>query len=106
LERQAAEECNIRATDILNEIACVAFIDPINLFDDNGDILPINEMDERTRRAIASLEIENVTGSQAKTKKIKLWPKPTALEQLSKYRGLFARDNDQRNPGEFFVRVG
>lgn len=87
--------CGITAERILQEYACLAFIDPINLFTEDGHLKPISEMSEDARRAIAGLEVVQMkaTGSEdvqieSLLKKIKLTDKKGSLDSLAKIMGM------------------
>jgi phage terminase small subunit len=91
---------------IVEELACIAFLDPKDLFDDNGNLLPMKSMPENTRRAIAAIDIMALQGRGSKAdiqmllKKIKLWDKLGALEALLKHKGgLPDGDADPGLPG-------
>lgn len=81
---------------VLKELAHLAFVDTTKLFDLTGQLKPIHEIDEATRRAIASVEIssikveENITTT---TYKIKLWDKKGALEVISRMQGYNAPEH-------------
>ena len=82
----------IAADEILCSLHNIANIDPIELFQDNGQIRKINEMTPEARKAIAGIEVEEifgVVGTEYKPtgciKKIKLWDKNRALENLAKH---------------------
>jgi phage terminase small subunit len=60
------------------------FLDPRKLFDHRGQVLPLEQMDEDTRAAIASVEVDAVG-----TKKVKLWDKRAALDSLARCLGMF-----------------
>ena len=59
---------------IVQEYARIAFLDPVNLFTDDGSLIPLAEIDEDTRRAVASLDVSMVGGGEGKgtVKKIRL----------------------------------
>lgn len=75
---------------VLKELSYLGFVDTTKLFDETGLLKPIHEIDEATRRAIASVEIssikieDNITTT---TYKIKLWDKKGALEVISRMQG-------------------
>jgi phage terminase small subunit len=82
----------ITADRILQEMARLAFLDIGKAFDEGGNLKPLHEMDEDTRRAISGLEVtalyedgENV----GKVSKIKLADKRAALVDLAKHSGHF-----------------
>lgn len=74
---------------VLRELAAVAFIDPAKMYDDNGELLHINKMDEMTRRAIAAVDVVEMTDSdgalEGYTRKVKISPKIAALELLGRH---------------------
>jgi phage terminase small subunit len=92
-ERQAKRtaKLEITAESVLQELAKLAFHDPGKLYGKDGKLLPVYELDDMTRAAVASLEVEEKTtrGSRAVTKKIKLADKGQNLERLGRYLKLF-----------------
>lgn len=92
---------------IANELR-LARSDPARLFDDDGTLLPISEIDPDTRHAIQSMDVEEeridvtengdtVTTVRSRVKKIKLHSKDGAQDRLAKYVGAYQRDNEQQN---------
>lgn len=110
----AKREAELRATAdrlygitsdrVLEEVASLAFIDPLMLFDDHGRLLPIREMPERARRALQSMDLDVVTNSDGdivrETRKLRFHDKGQQLDRLMKHLGLFERDNQQRQGGD------
>lgn len=87
MEKQEKKN-QIQAETILKELSLLAHTDIVNLYDKNGNLRPIHEIPEETRRAIAG--IETIIDKDGNTvKKVKLWDKPRALELLGKYKKLF-----------------
>jgi len=92
-QREMAEsKANLAVTtdQILDEYSCIAFSDPINLFDDNNKPLSLAQMDHRTRRAISTIryihdEFGNVTGCE-----VKMIDKKGALDSLAKIKGMLS----------------
>ena len=77
----------------LNEIACISYIDPAELYDEDNNLLPIRQLPRHVRAAIASIEHDKDTG---RATKVKLWDKPAALEKAMKHHGLYEKDNSQK----------
>jgi phage terminase small subunit len=84
---------------ILQEEARLAFLDVGSLFDENDNLLPVHEIPEDARRAIAGIEITDrvVLGEQSKKERVKdvkrkyrVFDKGRALERISKHLGLYA----------------
>jgi phage terminase small subunit len=74
------------------EIARLAFADLRRLFHEDGRLKHPIEWDDDTAAPIASVEIvtrDLGDGKVAYVRKIKLWDKGKALEQLSKHLGLY-----------------
>lgn len=91
--QQAEEEADISEARILNEMACLAFLDPADFYDENGDLKNIHEMPEHARRALAGMKINVVLADKDKksvitSKEIKYNDKKPALEILMKYKGM------------------
>ena len=74
---------------IIRELAFLGTADVSKAFDDEGNLLPIHEIPEDVRRAIAGFELveerdENGEGTGHMTKKVKFWDKNTSLLGLAK----------------------
>ena len=104
----------LRADRVLLELMRVAMVDPGSMLDADGKLLPLKEMPEDVRRAIASVEIEEkcldaggvlddgaarprlVVG---RTAKLRLWSKVDALIALAKHLKLFTERVEHSGPG-------
>jgi len=91
-----AKRTEITVDRVLQEIARVAFLDPAKLFDDAGKLFSIHDMDEDVRRAIASLELEELFSGRGEDRgvignlsKIRLVDKKGSLELLGKHLKMF-----------------
>lgn len=96
---QAASGLTVERT--LQEVARLAYFDPRKLFNHDGTMIPIHEMDEDTAAAIASLEHDEIMSGDKKvglTKKLKLTSKTAALEMAMRHLGQYEKDNRQRGP--------
>ncbi len=93
LSARIEEDFVVKTADLLRESHRLATSDASRIIGEGGKVLLPHELDEDTRRAIASFEIDDMGRI-----KYKFWDKNSALERLFKYRGLFATDNAQQNP--------
>lgn len=88
----------------VNEEYCrLAFFDVANLFDERGKFRPIDELDETTRRAIASIEF----GPKGRIDKVRFFDKKGTLDSLAKTLGMFKAEQIELStaPEGLAVRV-
>lgn len=99
---QAMEKAGVSAERWLEEVNHSAFFDPETMFAANGTLLPISEMPERMRRAIAGFEVVETFEMQGEgknrhrvwtgyIKKVKLVSKEGTLNLCAKHLG-FIKD--------------
>jgi len=86
------DELQANLLRIVRENAAVAFSDIGDVFDEEGNVLPVHEMPEHARRAVSSMKVtrryyRNRDGDSDMevTREVKLWSKPQALELFFKY---------------------
>jgi len=81
---------NITIDDLINEYAKIAFADPRELYDEDGNLLPIHKLNDVLAGAISTIEQEEIRilGESVGTlKKIKRYDKMTALNALREMLG-------------------
>lgn len=82
------------------EIAGIAFLDPLELFTDTGELRSMAEVPENIRRAISGFKITHkVFGDDGEVteKEIKFVSKDAALEKLARLTGLFKEEKVTAN---------
>lgn len=95
LQAPRTQEMKATFERTIQELARVAFSDIRNIFDENGHLRPIKELEPDVAAAIASVEVEvrkEGRGEDAETyfiHKVKQWDKMKALEMLSKHFKVF-----------------
>lgn len=99
------ERTQITADRVMKEVALAAFLDPLELFNDDGTMKPLKDMPEHARRAIAGIEVEEIFEGQGKDrtwigylKKIKLVSKEGTLNLAGRHVGAFEGDRDGDDP--------
>jgi len=102
LQDEAIERNKIDVDRVLQEIQRIALLDPSKMFDENGDVKPIQEMDEDTRRAILSFEVVSLDGDVT-INRVKVINKLDALEKFMKHFGAYERDNRQKSDSVIIV---
>jgi phage terminase small subunit len=74
---------------VLLEVARIAFNDPRKAFDENGNLLPIQEWPDEVAAAVSSIEVVEVgqAGSEIQSfvKKVRFWDKGKQVELAMKY---------------------
>lgn len=81
LKKERQEQAFIEIYDVILELKKIAFADPKRLFNDDGSIKDIRDLDEDITRAIASIEV----GPLGTITKLRLVDKKGALELLGKH---------------------
>lgn len=75
-------------------------VDPLELFEDNGKLKPLDEMSKRARMLIDGIDVDEVImgeGDGIITKrKVKLRSKDSSAEKLAKILGAYEMDNKQK----------
>lgn len=98
-QKSLAGRCDVTAEKVVREVAALAFSDIRQLFNVDGTLKKIHELDDATAASISSIEVDELTAGETViglTKKIKLWDKNSAQERLCKHLGLFREDNSQK----------
>ena len=93
------EENKTTVSNVLREVERIAYLDPKNMFDAQGALLPIAEIPEDLRRAIASFEVVEIFEWEGEgpnrrkvfsgyLKKVKLWSKDSMLTLSARHLGM------------------
>lgn len=91
-----SQVAGVRAKRILQEIGYIAFADIRELFDKAGSPLPLQDVAEKTRRAVASFRVTERAVKDSKGNDVvervftvRMWDKNRALDMLAKHLGLY-----------------
>ena len=90
--QSVTEKAGLTQERVLLEIARLAFNDPRKVFNEHGDIKPIEEWEDEVAACISSVETTTTTdknGNTDFTRKIKFWDKGKQLELAGRYFKLF-----------------
>jgi len=97
LADKRTERVEIRADDVLRETYLLATSDLAAAFNDDGSLKPIKDIPPHIRRAISSVEVDELFEGRGEdrehvgyTRKIRLWDKVKTLELLGKHLRLFS----------------
>jgi len=107
-KKKLAEKFEITQERTIQEIGRIAYQDARRFFDQDGNLIPIHELDDDAAAVLAGMEIDEITEWEdgkkkhvGYTKKIKRWDKNKGLEMLGRYFGIFEKDNSQSKPELF-----
>jgi phage terminase small subunit len=100
--RKHCQKAEITAERVLAELAKLAFFDPRKLYNEDGSLKKVTELDDETAACIAGMDeeklYENFGKGQAKPtgtiKKIKFADKGQNLERLGRYLKLFTEKHE------------
>ncbi len=93
LRAVAAELACLAGAEVMREIKRIAMSDIGKIVDANGRIKLPHELDDATRAAVASFDIDEYGRIR-----YKFWDKNAALTSAAKILGLFGADNKQQVP--------
>lgn len=98
-QKALANKYELTAEAIIKSIAQDLHFDPANLFNGDGSVKAVAEMDADTRMALVSIETMQLgdADSPAIIRKIKWATKHQAREQAMKHLGMFEQDNKQKS---------
>lgn len=95
IQGRAAERAEITQADVLNELRKIGFSDIRKMFNGNGSLKRVEELDDDAAAALSSIEVvtRRVPGGEAdeveSVAKIKVWDKRAALVDIGKHLGMF-----------------
>lgn len=90
-----AAKLELKAEDVLSEVAAIVHFDVRKLFHADGHLKSVRELDDNTARAISTIKVrQNVLGETII--EIKAADKNTAIGNAMRHLGLFERDNKQQ----------
>lgn len=91
-DEMSLKDVGITAERLSKEKERIAFADPANLLDDEGKYKKLMDVDEGTRAALESVDLDK----EGVITKFKFYKKPSTHDQLNKQLGLYEKDNDQK----------
>jgi phage terminase small subunit len=106
LKAEYSEKTGITRQRVLDEYAKIAFFDIREIYDVDGGLINVKQIDDKSAGALASIKSseewgEDQYGNKAVVgtiKEVKVFDKIRALQDLGKHLGLFEKDNEQSKP--------
>lgn len=94
---------------VVQEYAKLAFLDPRQFYDKDGNVLPITEIPAEIAAAISSIETATMAAGKDKpaitTAKIKFIDKKSALDSLARHLGMFIDKTEVEHSGGVVVEI-
>jgi phage terminase small subunit len=101
--RRRSDRVEVKADDVLRELARIGMSDMAEAFNDDGTLKPLVDMPLDVRRAISSVEVEQIFEGRGEDRKcigtltkVKFWDKTRGLEMLGKNLKLFTEVHEHR----------
>ena len=101
IQKEAYERNKATIDELVNTLSNMVRFDIAELYDDDGNLLPIKQMPLTARQMISELisdEIRIAGQTIGETKKVKTIAKLDAVEKLMKHLGGYEKDNFQKKP--------
>lgn len=105
-----AASAGIDAGQIFREAARIALSDIRSLFDNNGNLKPVHELDDDTARAIRKVKVITKPGAKddgnpIHVTEIEFWPKMDAIGKLGQHFKLFGDGETGEDPMKRFAAL-
>jgi phage terminase small subunit len=87
----------------------IAFADLTQAYNEGGNLLPVPQMPEDTRRALSGIEITELFGdgkAVGRLKKVRFAQKVPALDSLAKHLGIFAEPGNGGTEFRIVLNLG
>jgi phage terminase small subunit len=106
-QQSLQQQTGITRDRVLRELAAIGMSDIRRLYDENGNLRPIHELDADTAASIAGIETDEIYGPNTdqgrevigQTRKVKRFDKTRALELLGRHLGLWQENKPPENVG-------
>ncbi len=108
LQKKAEERAMVTIEKVVKELAKIGFMDPRKLFDENGKIKNIQDIEAEAAAAITEVTVNRRyigEGEEEEIVKYKMASKHSALDMLMRHLGGYERDNRQKTNDVIVVKA-
>lgn len=105
-ENKLLEKHNMTAENVLQQLGRIVNFDIRKLYNPDGTLKSIHELDDDTAAALASFEIEEIKAEGTvigMTRKVKGHDKNKAIDSAMRHFGLFEKDNSLKLTGNVTI---
>lgn len=95
-----SQRTKITQDEVVERLAAIARMDPRKLFNADGTVKRVQDLDDETALAVSSVEFTEAGG-----RKVRFWDKKGALELLGKHLGMFVERVEHSGKVESAVTV-
>ncbi len=101
--KQEEIRANLEVTPekVIAEFAKIAFHDVAGIYNDDGTLKTVKELDPNVKASITRLKVNN----KGRIVSVRTYDKTKALESLAKHLGLFKKDNEQKGTADLEARA-
>lgn len=105
VEAELKAKTSLTVENVVEALRRLVMADPRKLFNADGTLKQISELDDDTASMVSSFEVEELYTSGGRgqertaigrTAKVKMWDKNSAIDKAMKHLGLFEKDNRQK----------
>lgn len=100
LKGDITQRNEITIDELIGELKCLAFYNPKDFYDEDGNLKPISDLPDDVAKAISAFDVEvyrDKKGNELSiTKKIKTIDRLQGIEKLMRYLGAYEKDNKQK----------
>lgn len=103
LLKEAADRNDLTVDRVLQEMKNIAFLDPLEMLNEDGTLKKLSEMSEGARRTIAGMDIQTTTIGEKiinEVSKVKIADKRATLVDLGKHLGMFVDKHEHEITGD------
>lgn len=90
---KAVKKVELTEELVINELKNMILFDPRKLYDDDGNLKPIKDLDDDIAKSLAGLKVLSIraddNGNTTLTKEVKWYDKQKSIELAMRYLGLF-----------------
>lgn len=105
LQKEVAKRNDLTIDEIIRELKTMIFFNPKELFNENGTLKKIPELDSDAAKAISSIDVLEVFqgGNLKRSTKLRFHNKLDAIEKMAKHLGFYEKDAPTNSPNKTVI---
>lgn len=102
---QMIDRLGLSKEAVLAELKKLAFSDVRDMYDDEGELIPVHELSDNAAASVSRIEVE-IKGANVLSKRVKRWSKESALKAIIDICGYSAPTKTESEITEKKIKVG